>query len=68
MLSKLEIAAAVLFLALAALMMGLWTFLAPQMWTHLDLRVALVALSMTWLAVAWALPRGPRVSADPEAL
>lgn len=67
MLSTLEIAAAAVFLALAALMMALWAFIAPQMWTELDLRVALVALSLTWLGVACALPRGRRISVDPEA-
>lgn len=65
MLSTLEIAAATLFLVLAALMMAMWTWVAPQMWTELDLRVALVALAMTWLGVAWALPRGPRILPDP---
>jgi VIT1/CCC1 family predicted Fe2+/Mn2+ transporter len=66
MLSTLEIAAAALFLALAALMMALWTFIAPQLWTELDLRVAMVALSLTWLGVAWALPRGKSISPDPQ--
>lgn len=63
--NTLEIAAAALFLLLSASLLALWTFLAPPMWTELDLRVALAVLAITWLGVAWALPRG-RAAIDPE--
>ncbi|MCH9686396.1 MAG: hypothetical protein K0V04_33495 [Deltaproteobacteria bacterium] len=65
MLTKLEISAAALFLLLAASLLALWTWMAPRMWTELDLRVALGALAMAWLGIAWALPLG-RLPSDPE--
>ena len=68
MLSTLEIAAATVFLILAAVLMASWAWIAPQIWTELDIRVALVALAATWLGMAWALPRGDRTLSDPEAL
>ncbi len=66
MFSKLEIAAAVTFLALAALLLGLWSWVAgPRLWSELDLRVALGSLALTWVGVAWALPNR-RSHLDPE--
>ncbi|MEM7154460.1 MAG: hypothetical protein AAF799_16555 [Myxococcota bacterium] len=65
MLSSLEIAAAALFLLLSAALLAMWSWAAPSMWTELDLRVALGCLAMTWLGVAWALPRGAAVT-DPQ--
>lgn len=68
MLSTLEIAAATVLLVLAAILMASWAWIAPQIWTELDIRVAVAALAATCLGVAWALPRGDRNLSDPEAL
>ena len=66
--STLEIVVAVLLLALAALLLVSWTWIAPQVSSDLDLRVALASLGAAWLGVAWALPRGDRTLVDPDAV
>ena len=67
--STLDISAAALLLALATLLMMTWAWIAPQVWKELDLGVALASLALTWVGVAWALPRGvDEESIDPEAL
>ncbi len=66
MLTKLEISAAALFLLLATAVLVLWTWIAPRIWAEFDLRVALGALSLAWLGVAWALPAARERVTDPE--
>ena len=61
---SLDLFTAALFMLLSGSVLMAWSFIAPQMWTELDLRVALASLALTWLGVAWVLSRRD-LSSDP---
>ncbi|MCA9649211.1 MAG: hypothetical protein H6712_13935 [Myxococcales bacterium] len=62
---SLEIATTSLFLLLSIALLGLWSWAVPDLWSGLDMRVAIATVTLSSVGLGWVLTRGIETT-DPE--
>lgn len=67
MLHSFETATASVFLLLSVLLLMLWSWAMPELWSALDLRITVATVGLTAVALGWGLHR-IREATDPELL